>query len=698
MSGIVVGIDASRNRSGGARAHLTGLLSAANPSRHGIREIHVWSFKSLLDLLPEHPWLIKHNPPQLETCLLREVWWQTFHLAREAKRLGCDVLFSSDASTTCRFDPMVVMSQDMLSYEPGIMHLFRWGYQRFRLLAILHLQNWAFRHARGAIFLTRYAGDVIQRSCGVLPRVTTIPHGISSLFLDAPSVRSLAEWHTCIHCTYVSPTARYKNQWHVVRAVELLRARGIALTLDLVGNTEGCAKARLAEQLRKSDPAKSFVRQLGQLPVDKVVEQLSGTDIFVFASSCESMPITLLEGMAMGLPIACSERGPMPEVLQDGGVYFDPEDPLSIADAIERIVLDRDLRIRIAERAREISSNFSWQRSADETLAFIARTCAPVVATRSGASVPQGDRATSRNVTIIGHGFLGKSLIDGLAGESRQLQVLCRKARSSPPMQGVSYHVGDAGDPGSLETVIRPGLTVFAAGSTFPALPPAELQALAARELEILRQVLAQVASYQGRLVYLSSSAVYGEVPSGMARETDVSVPISSYGRHKLMCEQYCRKAARELGVQLTVLRLSNPFGPRQISARRQGLIGIVLDNVRNDRTTQIRGDGEDIRDYVPVAVLAAVVARLADDIEAAPEILNVCSGTGLKTSEVLALLGNWLGRPIPVEYTAHAAGEIRRSVLDPRSLRRWAPGALPDADFAAGLAALTPFRDSLRK
>ena len=50
----------------------------------------------------------------------------------------------------------------------------------------------------------------------------------------------------------------------------------------------------------------------------------------IFASSCESSSCVLIENMASGLPIACSNRGPMPEVLKDGGVYFDPEKPIDI--------------------------------------------------------------------------------------------------------------------------------------------------------------------------------------------------------------------------------------------------------------------------------------------------------------------------------------------------------------------------------
>ena len=61
----------------------------------------------------------------------------------------------------------------------------------------------------------------------------------------------------------------------------------------------------------------------------------------------------------------------MPEVLQDGGVYFDPENADSIAGAIEKMITDRDLRIRMAKRARELSNHYSWQRCAGETWSFI---------------------------------------------------------------------------------------------------------------------------------------------------------------------------------------------------------------------------------------------------------------------------------------------------------------------------------------
>ena len=102
--------------------------------------------------------------------------------------------------------------------------------------------------------------------------------------------------------------------------------------------------------------------------------KLSSADIFIFASSCENMPNTLVEAMSSGLPIACSNRGPMPEVLRDGGVYFNPEDPESIFSAIKILIEDKELRNIVAENAFIYSQEFSWERCSNETLGLLTET------------------------------------------------------------------------------------------------------------------------------------------------------------------------------------------------------------------------------------------------------------------------------------------------------------------------------------
>jgi glycosyltransferase involved in cell wall biosynthesis len=372
---LIVGIDASRNRSGGAIAHIIGILTEFDPLKHNIKEIHIWSFRALLDQLPDYPWLVKHNPIELEQSLFKNFLWQAISFAGEVELAGCDILFNSSAITLCRFKPMVVLSQTMISYEPGITQYYGYGVIRFRLLVIHVLQNLAFRRANGVIFLSRYAGKIIEKSCGSLNRVSYIPHGVNEAFTKTKSV---IDWPShnerSVRCVYVSNTDMYKHQWVVVKAISLLRDRGFNLTLSLVGGGNGPAQTLLENTLSDLQSGEIFVKQVDFLPHKDLPDLLTQNDVFIFASSCENLPITLVEGMAVGLPIACSNRGPMPEVLQDGGVYFDPEDDESIADAIEKILLSTDLRMSISRKAKSISRQYNWTRCSNETFEFITET------------------------------------------------------------------------------------------------------------------------------------------------------------------------------------------------------------------------------------------------------------------------------------------------------------------------------------
>lgn len=372
---IIVGIDASRNRSGGAIAHLIGILSHGNPLSYGISELHLWSYQSLLDKIPSSSWLKKHNPKELESSLAQQLWWQAINFKKELISNRCDILFTSDASSLCRFRPNVVMSQDLLSYENGIMKRYGFSRDRLRLLTILQIQNRAFRNANGVIFLTEYAAQLIQRSCGQLSRTVVISHGVDNAFKE---VEKVAPWpiggERPIRCVYVSNIAPYKYQWVVLRAVAEIRRRGFDAEILFVGSGSGKPLGLLTDAARKYDPTNAFVRISNSVRHDQIPSILSGSDIFIFASACETFGISLLEAMAVGLPIACSNRSCIPELVEDAGSFFDPEDHRSIADSLERIITDRTLRLRISNLAKSISNRYSWSRCADETWSFITET------------------------------------------------------------------------------------------------------------------------------------------------------------------------------------------------------------------------------------------------------------------------------------------------------------------------------------
>ena len=373
---MILAINASRAKSGGAKAHLIGILNEFKPIKHGFKEVHIWSYKELLEQLPDAPWLFKHSNPILERSLPFQIYWEVFKIKKEILKIKFDILLNIDAGTFARISPSVAMSRDMLSYEPGELQRYPWGYMRIRILALKYVQNLTFRSADGVIFLTKYASQIIQKSCGKLKRISNIPHGVGKNFFhpDVPNNLKINKGQV-IKCIYVSPPWLFKHQWNVVEAIHKLKQKGHKIELLLVGgkgNPEG--EKKLEEAILKFDKLKEYVTRLGQIPHDKLPSIIKNNNIFIFASSCENMPNTILEGMASKIPIACSSKGPMSEVLDDGGVYFDPEYPESIAEAIEKLILNEDLRNTLVSKSSKRVKQDSWSRCADETLQFLSKT------------------------------------------------------------------------------------------------------------------------------------------------------------------------------------------------------------------------------------------------------------------------------------------------------------------------------------
>lgn len=370
---MILGIDCSRIRSGGGVAHIRGLLSNVDPVEFGVTEVHLWAHHDLVNTLPVFPWLKKHSPKAVNSGLIVQVMWQAFKLKLELKKARCDVLLSTFAGNFCDFSPAIVISHDMLSYEPAQLRRYGWTKNGLRLLLLLFIQNRAFRRSTGVIFLTQYAAHTIQRSTGRLPNYRIIPHGVDESFRLSDRRNPIGEYslESRIRCIYISTIAVYKNQDTVVKAIRALRSRGYDITIDLIGPDDGTGNRSLFDLIRSVDPKNIFISFLGPCPHHELPEIISNADFFIFASSCENMPVTLIEGMASGIPIVCSDAGPMPEVLKGGGVYFDTRSPHSLAHALERLIVDKALRVACTNDAKTEAANYSWERTAKETFNYI---------------------------------------------------------------------------------------------------------------------------------------------------------------------------------------------------------------------------------------------------------------------------------------------------------------------------------------
>ena len=371
---FTVAIDASRNRSGGARSHLIGILSHSDPTLFGIKKIHLWAYSKLLDAIPDKPWLVKHRHDLIEKTIFHQIVWQLFILPRDFRSSGCDIILNTDAGTFSSISPSVTMSRDMLSYEPGEMQRYGLSLSRLRLKLLRYVQNKSLRNSTGSIYLTEYAAGLIREVANAKNVYKVIPHGVGENFRLSRSESKVFARRDVFNVLYVSNFDLYKHQWHVVRAIKSLIDSGFNVKLTLVGGGRGSGRNLLDSELMKSDPLGEFVSVNEFVSHERLTEFLAAADIFVFGSSCENMPNTLVEAMAAELPIACSDRGPMPEVLGDAGVYFNPEDPVSIAKSVAFLINDAELRIKLSKMASSRALNYSWGRCASETWIFLIET------------------------------------------------------------------------------------------------------------------------------------------------------------------------------------------------------------------------------------------------------------------------------------------------------------------------------------
>jgi glycosyltransferase involved in cell wall biosynthesis len=118
------------------------------------------------------------------------------------------------------------------------------------------------------------------------------------------------------------------------------------------------------------------VRLPGWLPAEDLEGLYAAATCVVFASLYEGFGLPVLEAMARGVPVACSDRSSLPEVAGDAALLFDPEDIEAIRVSVERLLRDRELRARLSEAGRQRATTFTWRRTAELTAASYERALA----------------------------------------------------------------------------------------------------------------------------------------------------------------------------------------------------------------------------------------------------------------------------------------------------------------------------------
>jgi UDP-glucuronate 4-epimerase len=184
------------------------------------------------------------------------------------------------------------------------------------------------------------------------------------------------------------------------------------------------------------------------------------------------------------------------------------------------------------------------------------------------------------------------------------------------------------------------------------------------------------------RLVYASSSSVYGNALAYPTTEDDVPRPHSPYGVTKLAAEHLCTLYAENFGVPTVSLRYFTVYGPGQ---RPDMAFNRFIRAALAGQPIEVYGTGEQIRDFTFVEdVVEANLLAARGDVRPG-SVFNISGGTSISVNEVIDVLSGLAGRPIDVERKEAVAGDVRRTGGSADRIRD-ALGWSPNVDIASGL------------
>jgi UDP-glucose 4-epimerase len=180
------------------------------------------------------------------------------------------------------------------------------------------------------------------------------------------------------------------------------------------------------------------------------------------------------------------------------------------------------------------------------------------------------------------------------------------------------------------------------------------------------------------RVVFASSSSVYGSSGELPRRETAPPDPISPYAVGKLAAERYCVGFSRVYGLETVVLRYFNVFGPRQDpTSQYAGVVPRFITRIREGRSVEIDGDGYQTRDFTYVKNVVDANLRAASAPNANGEIINIATGGRRTVNEIADRIAAVLKLPLDKTYLPPRTGDVRDSwaaVERARELLDWQP------------------------
>ncbi len=272
-----------------------------------------------------------------------------------------------------------------------------------------------------------------------------------------------------------------------------------------------------------------------------------------------------------------------------------------------------------------------------------------------------------------GAGFIGSNVVRKLLGLKHNVRVLDnfltgKRENLADVIHEIALVEGDLRDFATVQQASE-GIDYVLHIGALPSVPRSVSDPLLTHDINIDGTLyVLEAARQQGvkRVVFSSSSSVYGDTPT-LPKHEDMSVrPLSPYAAHKAAGELYCRVYYNIYNLETVCLRYFNVFGPRQDPASQYAaVIPKFITAFQTGGQPTIYGDGEQSRDftYVDNVIAANILATTAPN--AVGEVINIACGYRITVNELARRIGSLLGKDVNPQYAPSRPGDVKHSLAD---------------------------------
>jgi len=350
-------INALHAKSGGGVTYLHNILPLLADDER--LEIHLFIHCSQLGLFHPLDERIVVHAFDFPKGFLRLMSWEQFVLPVMAHVMSADLIFAPANFGSLLAGRQVILLRNALAVARTEMRWSKRAYW-FVLGAITLIS--LMRCAR-AIAVSKYAADSLSMGMGAFCRkkIKIVHHGIGNRFVpSSDGVRQ--DFLLAVSDIYVQ-----KNLHTLFHAIKIVVNKYPNIQIMIAGQMIDQWYYNMVVNLSKSLSIENNICFLGRLGIDELINLYQNCRLFVFPSTAETFGNPLVEAMACGAPVVCSNATAMPEIVGDGALLFDPLDVGEIAETILKVIDDPELQAELSRRGLAQASKFSWSETASKT-------------------------------------------------------------------------------------------------------------------------------------------------------------------------------------------------------------------------------------------------------------------------------------------------------------------------------------------